>query len=108
MRLHFEEFQALMDCFSVGGKKVRSYDMLCWYRQCLPNDSTRAQIYDTYMRRQRKLHRLPKDAAAVLEEIKDKLRGWIKETKYNRDERLENEFDVLNQGKMRHHTFRAK
>ena len=44
---HWEEFYALIECMSVGKKKVRSHDVLNWYRHCLPEGSTRAQIYDT-------------------------------------------------------------
>ena len=46
---HLDEFQTLVDCYSHGSKGLKPYEILLLYRQCLPDGSTRAQMFDTYL-----------------------------------------------------------
>ena len=59
------EFESILDCHAFGRKAVRPIDRLALFRKCFPAGSTRLQVYDTQIRRARKLGRLPAEAAAV-------------------------------------------
>ena len=51
---------------------------------------------------------MPKEAAAVFEELKVKLRNEIVETQFAKESRVEKEFEALLQGRSTHHEFKAK
>ena len=86
---------------------MKSYDQLLLYQQCLPEGTTRRQIFDTYINRQRKRKRLPDQAKEVLSEIKGRLKDRIKETEFQRECRVDKEFDVLKQEGRPHYEFHA-
>jgi hypothetical protein len=87
---------------------VRPYDMLTVFRKTLAPGGTRLKVYDTVVKRARKLGRLPLQAKEVYEEILVKLRRTIRETKMQRKERVEKEFEDLVMGKLSHSAFRAE
>ena len=49
----------------------------------------------TFVDRQRKNGRLPHDSKAVFEEVRERLKHAIKETKFAKECRVEKEFDAL-------------
>jgi hypothetical protein len=105
---HIREYQSILDCHTIGKKGVRPYDMLTVFRKTLAPGGTRLKVYDTVVKRARKLGRLPLQAKEVYEEILVKLRRTIRETKMQRKERVEKEFEDLVMGKLSHSAFRAE
>merc|ERR1712039_469663 len=107
---HIREFQSILDCHTMGrgGGGVRPYDALTVFRKTLAGGSTRLKVYDTVVRRARKLGRLPSDAKAVFDEVVVKLQRTIRETAMQRKERVEKEFGALTMGRLNHSTFRAE
>ena len=104
---HWREFQSIIDCHAFGRKTVRPYDILTVYKKCLPAGSIRLTHFTTMIDRARKKNRLPHEAKAVLEEIKNRLRTVIYETPYQRKERLDKQFAALSMGRESHSAFRA-
>ena len=92
----------------MGKKGVRPYDMLTVFRKTLAPGSTRLKVFDTVVKRARKLGRLPAEAKEVFDEVVIKLRRTIRETVMQKQERVEREFDQLQMGKLSHSTFRAE
>ena len=66
------------------------------------------KVYDTTVQRARKPGRPPLEAIEVYDEIIVKLRGTIRETKMQRQDRVEKEFEDLAMGKLSHSAFRAE
>ena len=64
-------------------------DKLTLFRKTLPSGSTRLTVYDTAVSRARKKERLPEQAEQVYGEIIQKLRTVIRETRLQRQERVE-------------------
>ena len=95
---HWDNFQNLIDCHSFGKKVPRPYEVLMLLAGTFPANSVRLRIYNTQVDRARKKGRLPHDAAAVLEEIKQRLKQAIRETNFQRQERVDKEFEKLEQG----------
>ena len=81
--------------------------MMMLYQQCLPEGSTRRAIWDTYLKRQRKRGRLPVLAADVFEELKKKLQVEVRETSFQKQCRLDREFEQLELGRLSYAKFRV-
>merc|ERR1712242_297076 len=102
------EFQSILDCHSFGRRGIRPYDQLTLFRKTLPSGSVRLKVYDTAIKRARKAGKLPHEAREVYEGILIKLRGVIRETRMQKQERVEREFHDLLMGRLPHSTFRAE
>ena len=105
---HLREFQSIIDCHALGRQGVRPYDMLTVFRKTLAPGSTRLKVYDTAIKRARKMGRLPTDAKEIFDEVVKKLRKTIRETRMERQERAERTFDELQMGRLPHSAFRAE
>ena len=105
---HWRQFQSVLDCHSFGRQGVRPLEVLTVYRRCLPAGSTRLQIYEIMLKRAQKKGRLPNEAKDVLDEIKARLRTAIRETDFQREDRLDREFQALTMGQKTHAEFRAQ
>ena len=68
---------------------IRPYDVLTVFRKTLPPGSTRLKVYDTAVKRARKQGRLPLEAKPVYDDILAKLKNVIRETRMQRQERVE-------------------
>ena len=66
---HIREYQSILDCHTIGKKRVRPYDMLSVFRKTLVPGGTRLKVYDTAVPRARKQGRLPLEAKEVYDEI---------------------------------------
>ncbi len=104
---HWREVQSIVDCHSFGRRGVRPYDVLMILRKSLAPGSVRLRYYDTEMKKARKRGRLPADAAAVLEEIRDKLKKCNRQTRMQRQDKADRVFEALSQGALPHSSFRA-
>ena len=65
---------------SIGRRELRPIDRLVAYKEALVKGGTRCLIYETIMNRAEKNHRIPQDAAAVLDEIIARLKEGLKES----------------------------
>ena len=104
---HYRHFQSIVDCHSVSRGVITPLEVLTLYRKCLPVGSTRERAYTTLVTRAQRNGRLPKEASAVLAEMREKLRTMIFETTFQRQDRLEKEFDALQMNKSSHTEFRS-
>ena len=105
---HDREFDNMVSCFSVGGKRnLRPIDIWHMYESSFPDGSTRRKVYKNCDRVAQAAGRLPDEAAAVLQECRAELRTYIWETQLQKETRVEREFEVLEQGCMSHADFRA-
>ena len=105
---HWLEFQSIMDCHAHGRRAVRPLEVLIVYRKSLADGSVRQKIYDNIFRRARKARKHPEKAAEVLEEVKKKVKNAIRETDFQKTDRVDKEFQQLEQGKLSHTEFRAE
>ena len=97
-----------MDCHQVSRDGVITpLEVLTLYKKCLPVGGIRERAYTTLVGRAQRNGRLPGEASAVLAEMKAKLRALIFETNFQREDRLEKEFEALQMGRMGHAEFRS-
>ena len=93
---HYRQFQSIVDCHQVSRDSVITpLEVLTLYKRCLPPGGIRERAYTTLVSRAQRNQSLPKEASAVLAEMKAKLRALIFETSFQREERLEKKFDAL-------------
>ncbi len=104
---HDAAFDDAMLCYSYGGRKLRDIIWLLMCEESFPPRSTRHKVYNNWMRRAKRLKRIPEEAAEVMKEIRKELRTFIWETELQKMTRLDREFDALAQGNMSHADFRA-
>ena len=81
--------------------------MLVVFKKTLAPGSTRLMIYETEITKAVKAGRLPFQAQAVFDEIVAKLKGAIRESKLQKQTRVENEFNAFEMGRLPHATFLA-
>ena len=106
---HLREVQTVLDCHAYGRRGgVRPIDQLTVFRKTLADGSTRRQVFDTMKKIAQDQGRLPYEAKEVYDEIIERLRGTIRETELQRQERVERDFHALTMGRLPHATFRAK
>ena len=74
----------------------------------MPAGSVRLKVYDIAIKRARKAGKLPHDAKEVYDALIVKLRSVIRETKMQKQERVEKEFHDLTMGRLPHATFRTE
>ena len=91
---------------SFGRTGQRPIDLLVAYRQALIAGSIRLRIYDTIHDRANRQGLIPEQAMVVLEEIKDRMKD-IKETPFQTQIRLDNDFKGLTMGGRPHAEFRS-
>ena len=89
------------------GRVISPLEVLTVYERCLPIGSVRLCIYNTRVDRARCNGRLPAEAKDVLEEVKTKVRKALFETDFQREDRLDKEFEALQMGRMTHAEFRS-
>ena len=99
---HWNSFQSLLDCHSLGRTAVRPIDALNYYKLRLPSGSIRLMIYETMYEQANAAGRLPNHAVAVFDEIKARLKEAIVETLFVKQDRLDKEFEVLSMGNKSH------
>ena len=87
---------------------MRPFDRLIVFRKTLLVGSVRLQIYDTHMRLARITKRLPAETTEVYDEIIVKLQRAVRETKIERQERVDKEFQELRMGRWSHAEFKVK
>ncbi len=100
-------FDSTIECYSHGGRKVTAMDKLHLYSSGFKDGSTRKRVYDNMFRKATRAKRLPKEAGLIMNELRAELRLYIKETKMQRQVRLDGEFDALSQGAMSHADFQT-
>ena len=100
---HWRHVQSILDCHAFGRQGVRPLDVLILMKKTLAPSSSRLRTYQTLMDRARKKARLPAEAAKVLEEIKARLNSMIRETSFQREDRLDKEFERLEMGRSTTH-----
>ena len=105
---HWRQFQSILDCHNYGRTGVRPLDVLALYRKAFPAGSIRLQIYDNVQVRAQRQGRLPLQAKEVLEEIKTRIKAAIRETPFQREDRLDKEYQALVMGPKSHAEFRAQ
>ena len=66
------------------------------------------KIYDNEVAKAIKANRLPFQAEAVYNEILDKMRSVLRESKLQKQTRVENEFNALEMGRLPHSAFLAE
>ena len=104
---HWRHFQSLLDCHSFGRQGVRPLDVIVLLRKTLPDNSSRKRTYDTLVDRARKKGRLPDEAKEVLTELRARLTMVIRETPFQKEDRLDKEFEKLDMNRMTHVEFRS-
>ena len=106
---HLREFRSIVDCYSLTRQSgVRPYDLLIVFKRTLAPGSTRLKIYDTAMAVASRAQRLPFQAEAVYNEIIAKLKKTLRESKLQKQTRVENEFTALEMGRLPHSAFTAE
>ena len=106
---HLQEFRGIVDCYSLTKQQgVKPYDLLIVFKKTLAIGSTRLKVYETAMAVARKANRLPFQADVVYQEIIDKLRRTLRESKLQKQTRVENEFNALEMGRLPHSAFLAE
>ena len=78
------------------------------YRKCFVNAGTRQLCYDNIHKRASIDGRLPHKAKDVLEEIKKAQKRLVRETQFQKQDRLDKQFDQLNMGAKSHGLFRTE
>ena len=102
---HLREFRAIVDCYALTRQQgVRPYDLLVVFKRTLAPGSTRLKL-ENEIARAVKAGRLPFQAQAVYDEIIAKSRSTIRESRLQKQTRVENEFDALEMGRMPHSAF---
>ena len=103
------DYETTLACYRSGRRgAVSAIDKLTLLRNCLPNGGVRAGLYMTMMRLARNAKRLPGDAEKVYEEVIDRLSSIIRETRMQRQHRVEQEFERLRQGALHFAAFRVE
>ena len=103
---HLREFRAIVDCYALTRQQgVKPYDLLVVFKRTLASGSTRLKLYENEVLKAVKAGRLPFQAQAVYDEIIAKLRSTIRESRLQKQTRIENEFVALEMGRMPHSAF---
>ena len=105
---HWRAYQSLLDCHQFGRTGTRPIDVLNIFRRTLASGSTRMLIYDTIYQRASRRNRLPAEAKEVMEEVKERMSNAIKETLFQKQDRMEKEFHALEMVSKTHAEFRAQ
>ena len=105
---HWTELRGIMASRSSGRGDVRPHDQMTMFRRSLPANSVRLQVYDTAVKRAYVEKRLPDNPGAVLKDILVEMGALFEETDFQRDERVEKEFETLEMGRMPFAQFHAK
>ena len=86
---HLRDFRSIVDCYALTKRAgVRPYDLLVVFKRTLAAGSTRLKVYETAMAIATRANRLPFQAQAVYDEIIDKLRKSLRESKLQRQTRV--------------------
>ena len=104
---HNTQFFDTIACYSFGEDAPRDIDVLHLYGKTFPVGSTRRQVYENAMRRERRNKRIPEHSKKVLDELVVELETYIWETGLQKLTRLDREYAMLEQGVMSHADFRA-
>jgi hypothetical protein len=104
---HNEEFDMHIATQNTGGRKMRAVDELLQYSNSLKAGSIRRRTLENEKRRAKMEGRLPKEARAVLEEIRAMLLPVIWETSMQKCNRIERSLEELEQGGRSHALFRV-
>ena len=105
---HWLAFKSILDCHNFGRKEVRPYDVLILLRKALPTHGPRLRIYTTAVDKARRSGKLPGGAQEVLDELQVRLRRVIRETEFQRQDRLDKEFEALTMGRQSHAEFQTQ
>ena len=83
------EFRAIADCYALIRREgIRPYDQLVACKETLAPGSKRLNIYDNEVAKAVKANRLPFQAQAVYDEIWEKMRNTVRESKLQRQTRV--------------------
>ena len=106
---HLRDFRGIVDCYQLmRNEGIRPYDLLVVFKTTLAAGSTRLKIYDNEVNKASKAGRLPEQALEFYKEIVAKLRNTIRESKLQRETRVENEFNALAMSQLPHSAFLAE
>ena len=76
--------------------------MLTVFCKTLAPGSVRLKLYDTAIKKARKLNRLPQESREAYNELIAKLKKTSRETKMKRQESIEKAFEGLTMGRLAH------
>ena len=103
---HLRDFKGIIDCYALTRKdSVRPYDLLVVFKKTLAVGSTRMKIYENEIALAVRANRLPLQAQAVYDEILAKMKSVLRESKLQKQSRVESEFNALEMGRLPHSTF---
>ena len=103
---HLRDFKGIIDCYALTRKdSVRPYDLLVVFKKTLAVGSTRMKIYENEIALAVRANRLPLQAQAVYDEILAKMRSVLRESKLQKQSRVESEFNALEMGRLPHSMF---
>ena len=105
---HWRRYYSAIQAHSFGRQGVRPWDIIQLIKKTLHPGSTRLMIYNMLYDRAERTGRFPDEAKEVLEEMKIRLRDCIKETSFQKEERLEREMNDLTFGNKPHAEFQAQ
>ena len=103
----YRQFKSIIDCHAFGRRGVRPYDVILLLRKTLPSTGPRIRVYNTVIEQAQLAGRLPQEAAAVLETLELRLRQVIRETPFQKQDRLDKEFEKLEMGRSSHADFQT-
>ena len=106
-RTFLRRWRTYVQCCIIGKKPFRDIELLLMFRECFQEGSIRWRVYDLEYRKAEDQGRIPHEAKEVLEEIITKLSGMLFETPIAKCNRIEREFDALQQGNLVHLEFHS-
>ena len=91
----------------MGRHTIRGIDLIVGYKRCLPEGSVRRRTMDTMLNKAHKKGLMPHRATEVMEEIKKRMKEDFKETSFQVQSRLDEDFAQLRQAGRTHADFRS-